>query len=199
MSGFLSKIWAVWAVFPKKPPKPPKPLKPLKSYWKTAQTAHILGGFWAGFRPGLSRVNAYSKMFWQGSTEADGCILVKKTDHFFRIFSWQLAMIEAAQNFWWPECIAISWRRAKSAPNAESLVRKSRLSSKSSQPLRLLRNPNEKSKLDYAGPFKIFKIIWVTRCISWSQSTSFQNFFGHANSVDRWWKNSDFKNLYSAA
>ena len=55
LSGFLSKIWAVWAVFPKKTPKPPKPLKPLKplkSCWKTAQTAHILSGFWAGSRPG---------------------------------------------------------------------------------------------------------------------------------------------------
>ena len=50
---FLSKIWAVWAVFPKKPPKPPKPLKPLKSCWKTAQTAQILSGFWAGSRPGM--------------------------------------------------------------------------------------------------------------------------------------------------
>ena len=37
--------------FSKKPPKPPKPLKPLKSCWKTAQTAHILSGFWAGSRP----------------------------------------------------------------------------------------------------------------------------------------------------
>ena len=54
LSGFLSKIWAVWAVFPKKPPKPPKPLKPLKSCWKTAQTAQILSGFWAGSRPGIS-------------------------------------------------------------------------------------------------------------------------------------------------
>ena len=58
LSGFLSKIWAVWAVFPKKPPKPPKPLKPLKplkSCWKTAQTAQILSGFWAGSRPGQRR------------------------------------------------------------------------------------------------------------------------------------------------
>ena len=53
LSGFLSKIWAVWAVFPKETPKPPKLLKPLKSCWKTAQTAHILSGFWAGSRPGL--------------------------------------------------------------------------------------------------------------------------------------------------
>ena len=57
LSGFLSKIWAVWAVFPKKPPKPTKPLKPLKSCWKTAQTAQILSGFWAGSRPGYFLLN----------------------------------------------------------------------------------------------------------------------------------------------
>ena len=49
LGGFLSKIWEVWAVFPK---NRQNRSKPLKSCWKTAQTAHILSGFWAGSRPG---------------------------------------------------------------------------------------------------------------------------------------------------
>ena len=38
--------------FSEKTPKPPKPPKPLTSCWKTAQTAHVLSGFWAWSRPG---------------------------------------------------------------------------------------------------------------------------------------------------
>ena len=45
----------------KKPPKPPVPLKPLKSFWKTAQTAHNLSGFWAGSRPGIQRIVAFTE------------------------------------------------------------------------------------------------------------------------------------------
>ena len=50
LSGFLSKIWAVWA-------QTAQTVKPLKSCWKTAQTAQILSGFWAGSRPGWAKLH----------------------------------------------------------------------------------------------------------------------------------------------
>ena len=54
------EISGFWAVFKERferferffQKKPPEPLKSLKSCWKTAQTAPILSGFWAGSRPG---------------------------------------------------------------------------------------------------------------------------------------------------
>ena len=46
--------------FKKKTPKPPKMLKTLKFCWKTAQTAHILSGFWVVF---LVRFERFERFF----------------------------------------------------------------------------------------------------------------------------------------
>ena len=84
---------------------------------------------------GFCRIDSYIKSFWHCAAVVDGCVVVDNRiaipmclrkpllSRLHRSHAGQLAMVDAAQYIWWPECIAISSNFAKIVPSAQSLVR----------------------------------------------------------------------------
>ena len=115
---------------------------------------------------GFCRIDPYIKSFWHCAAVVDGCVVVDNMiaipmclrkpllSRLHRSHAAQLAMVDAAQNIWWPRRHRDIVQLCKDCPQCTKFGKnlKANASFNSTKPLPLLSGPNEELQLDYAGP-----------------------------------------------
>ena len=115
---------------------------------------------------GFCRIDPYIKSFWHCAAVVDGCVVVDNRiaihmclrkpllSRLHRSHAGQIAMVDAAQNIWWPRMHRDFVQLCKDCPQCTKFGKnlKANASFNSTKPLPLLSGPNEELQLDYAGP-----------------------------------------------
>ena len=111
------------------------------------------------------RIDPYIKSFWHCGAVVDGCVVVDNRiaihmclrkpllSRLHRSHAGQFAMVDAAQNIWWPRMHRDIVQLCKDCPQCTKFGKnlKANASFNSTKPLPLLSGPNEEFQLDYAG------------------------------------------------